>query len=93
MKIVFTSPARQDLIEAYTYIATDSLRAAARFLDDVDAVVQHLADGELTGPEARLKSGRRVQSWPVPPYRIYYRRTSRTMTIYRAHHQARRPIE
>jgi len=93
MNVVVTPRARRDLDEAYAYVARDSLHAAERELGRLLEAFRRLADGELSGPEVRLKSGRRAHSWPVPPYRIYYRRTRRTMTVYRVHHQARQPIE
>ena len=81
------------LAEAYEYIAQDSREAATRVLERLVAIVEHLEVGELQGPEVRLSDGRRVRRWSVPPYRIYYQRTSRRLAIVRVYHQARRPIE
>jgi plasmid stabilization system protein ParE len=40
---------------------------AARILDVVDAV----ASGRFAGPAVTLLTGERVQSWPVPPLRLF----------------------
>jgi plasmid stabilization system protein ParE len=93
MNIIVMPRAQRDLDEAYAHIARDSQHAAERELGRLTEAIQRLANGELHGREVRLRSGRLVQRWPVPPYGIYYRRTSRTTTIFRVYHQARRPIE
>jgi plasmid stabilization system protein ParE len=33
-----------------------------------------------------------VRSWPLPPYRIYYRRRDGFLDVMRVYHQARRPL-
>jgi plasmid stabilization system protein ParE len=82
-----------DLGEIQQFIARDNPRAAAAELARLDGMIQKLVAGDLQGPEVRLLSGRRARRWPVPPYRIYYRRTRNRTTILRVYHQARRPIE
>jgi toxin ParE1/3/4 len=93
MRIIFTGPARRDLDEAYDFIALDNPQAAERLLNRVNATVQQLADGDLTGPQVRLKSSQRARRWSVPPYRIYYRRSRWQTVIVRVYHQSRRSIE
>ncbi|PYM46503.1 MAG: hypothetical protein DME14_18060 [Candidatus Rokuibacteriota bacterium] len=52
-----------------------------------------LASGTVERREVRLRDGRRVHSWPVPPYRVYYRKSADVLEVVRVYHQARRPIE
>jgi plasmid stabilization system protein ParE len=53
---------------------------------------EQLAQRAFEGPEQRLRSGLLVRSWPLPPYRLYYRRRDDSLEILRVYHQARRPI-
>ena len=85
--------ARRDLDEIYEFIAADSATAAERVIRLLLSVIQKLADGEIKGPAVRLKDGREVRRWSVPPYRVYYRRTPRRKVMARVYHQARRSIE
>jgi len=93
MQLVLTRRALGDLAEIQRYIALDSPHAAAAVLDRLDGVIQQLLTGELQGPELRFANGRRARRWSVPPYRIYYRRSTDQTVIVRVYHQARRPIE
>ena len=93
MKIAFAPEAVEDLTVVVEYLAERNPRAAAATADAVFAVVDKLAVGEFDGPERELRSSAdRVRSWPLPPYRIFYRRESETLTVLRIHHSARRPI-
>ena len=74
MTIVVAPKARDDLREAYAFIAQDSREAADRILARIAEVIGLLASGAVAGREAVLRDGRRVHTWPVPPFRIYYRR-------------------
>jgi len=93
MNVHVTRPAQTDIDQAIAFIARDSPQAAARWLGDLLALFGRLASGELNGTETRLLDGRRAQRWPMPPFRIYYRRSARRTVIVRVHHGARRPIE
>jgi toxin ParE1/3/4 len=93
VNVVLTKDAQRDLMGIHEFIAADNPTAADRVTGHLVAVFEQLADGEIQGPEVRLIDGRRVRSWPVPPYRIHYRRTSRRTVIVRVYHQARRPLE
>ncbi len=72
MNVVLTRLARRDLDEAYNFIARDNPQAAEQVLGRLNAAFQRLADGELSDPEVRLRSGRQARHWTVPPYRIYW---------------------
>ena len=92
-EVVVSARAKKDLTGIYNFIADDSPRAAGRVMDRLVSVFHQLAAGELHGPEVSFEDGRRARRWPVPPYRIYYRRTRSRTTILRVYHGARRPIE
>jgi plasmid stabilization system protein ParE len=81
------------LAEIKEFIAINNPSAAEQTLRRLFDVIQQIADGDLEGPEARLAGVGRVRRWPVPPYRIYYRRTARQTVIVRVYHQARRSLE
>lgn len=93
MRIVTAPEARIDLGDAYESIARDNRDAADRFLARLIEVIGLLAAEAFTGREVVLRDGRRVRSWPVPPYRIYYRQQGDLFQVVRVYHQARRPIE
>ena len=93
MNLIVSPEAIAELSEIYDYISLDRPRAADRMLDLLCTTFRRLAAGELQGPYVRLADGSRAQTWPVSPYRIYYRRTANETHILRVHHGARRPIE
>jgi plasmid stabilization system protein ParE len=92
LRVGFARLAARDLDAAIQFLAQRDPRTAARLIDDVIDLGQRLADGGFDGVEVRLKSGLVVRSWPLPPYRIYYRRQPNLLEIMRVYHQARRPI-
>jgi plasmid stabilization system protein ParE len=73
-------------------IAEDSPRTAERLSARVFDIITRLADAELEGPEVVLRTGQRARSWPVPPFRIYYRRTPSELVVLRIYHHARQPL-
>jgi toxin ParE1/3/4 len=93
MTIIVAPKAQEDLREAYDYIARDNPEAADRVLARIGQVIGMLASGAVQGREVVLRDGRRVHTWPVPPYRIYYRKSAEVFQVVRVYHQARRPIE
>ncbi|HSF68228.1 MAG TPA: type II toxin-antitoxin system RelE/ParE family toxin [Nitrospiraceae bacterium] len=93
MTIVVAPQAGKDLREAYEYILKDNPIAADRVLAHIVEVIGMLASEAITGREVLLRDGRWVKTWPVPPYRIYYRVIGQELQVIRVYHQARRPIE
>lgn len=93
MNPVVSPEALRDLTAIHDFIAQENPRAAQRVLDRLTEMFRRLAEGQVQGSEVRLTDGRRVRSWPLPPYRIYYQRTSSEMVIVRVYHQARQSIE
>ncbi len=66
--------------------------AAAEVKNQVIDTIQQLAGGAFEGPETQLRSGRWVRGWPVPPYRVLYRRGKDVFDVVRIYDQRRRPI-
>ena len=93
MRIVVAPQAQADLGEAYNSVAGDNREAADRLLARVIEIIALLAAKAVLGREAVLRDGRRVRTWPVPPYRVYYRERDDVFEVVRVYHQARRPIE
>ena len=92
MKVRFSPRARHDLRSAVEYVAAQNPTAAAELTDQLLSTIEKLAQGEFQGTEVQLRSGAIVRSWPVVPYRIYYRRSDEALQVVRVYHQARRPI-
>jgi plasmid stabilization system protein ParE len=92
VRVVFAPEAEQDLNSAVDFLADHSPPAAVQLLAGVRSLVQRLLNADFEGPQQQLRSGETVRSWPLPPYRLYYQRTSEALRIVRIYHQARRPI-
>lgn len=93
MKVQLAPEAVDDLTAAIEYLNEKSPRAAVAMANAVFEAIEKLAGKEFEGPERELRStGERVRSWPVRPYRIYYRREAEVFVVLRIHHAARRPI-
>ncbi len=93
MRVVVAPLAAQDIEQAYAFIARDNPEAADRELVRIMQVIELVASGLVSGSEVVLRDGRSVRSWPVPPYRLYYRTTTEELQVVRVYHQSRRPIE
>ena len=93
MTVVFSPQAQADLSEAYKYIRSDNPKAADNVLAHIVEVIGLLATEAMEGRSVVLRDGRQVQTWPVPPYRIYYRKNRGRFEVLRIYHQARRPLE
>ena len=93
MRIEFAPEAVDDLAGAIEYLQERNPGAAVVTAGLVFDAIDKLAAGEFEGPERRLRrTGERVRSWPVPPYRIYYRREPDVFLVLRVHHGRRNPI-
>jgi toxin ParE1/3/4 len=93
MTIVVSPQAGKDLREAYEYILKDNPIAADRVLAHIVEMIGMLASEAVIGRDVLLQDGRWVKTWPVPPYRIYYRVSGQELQVIRVYHQARRTIE
>jgi toxin ParE1/3/4 len=92
VRIRFAKQAARDLDAAAKFWSKRRPGLAFTLVGEVVALAQRLARSEFEGPDQRLKSGLAVRSWPLPPYRVYYRRREGLLEIMRIYHQARRPI-
>jgi plasmid stabilization system protein ParE len=92
LKVTYTEEAVADIVEAITYLNERNPTAATKLDADIARCVERLADRQFEGPASRLRSGAVVQSWGVPPFRIYYQRHQEELLILRVYHQKRRPI-
>lgn len=93
MRIAFAPEAVDDLAAAVEYLMERNPQAAAKTAAAVLTAIDKLAEQRFDGPESTLRTtGERVRSWPVRPYRIYYRRDGETLVVLRVYHSARRPI-
>lgn len=73
MRVRWTTPAREQFLSAYDYIAADNPRAAARTADSLSKSTEMLAKHPLAGREGRVARTREllVHGTPfVPAYRI-----------------------
>ncbi len=71
-KVFYSASAENDLLEAWLYVAEDSVSSADRMLDQIEAEAIRLLDQPLTGRErTELASG--IRSWPTStPYILFY---------------------
>lgn len=90
MTVLFAPEAEADFAALIGYLAERNPSAAAKLGQRIFEVIDRLAAEEYQGPETALANGERVNSWPVPPFRIYYQRTPTGLWILRIYHQARR---
>ena len=91
-QVIYSPTARAEIQDAYTRLAQLNPDAAGRLVGSILRTINRLRLAELTGRTVRIKGGE-VQTWPVPPFRIYYLLSPDTIEIVRVYHQARRPIE
>jgi plasmid stabilization system protein ParE len=92
LKVTYTEEAVADIVQALTYLKERNPTAAANLDAEIAQCIERLAAQEFDGPVSRLRSGAAVQSWAVPPFRVYYQRLPVELVIVRVYHQARRPI-
>jgi len=92
VKVRFLDLATRDLQATVEYIARRNPVAALGLAERVLRAVEQLAAGDYEGPQQRLRSGRLVRSWPVPPLRVYYERRPDELVVLRVYHHARRPL-
>lgn len=87
--IVHTQKANTDLLEAWLYIAEESLAAADRVLDTIDKELRMLATQPKMGRQ-RPELGKDVHSWPTStPYILFYVLKGNELTVLRVLHHSR----
>jgi len=88
-KVFYSASAESDLLEAWLYVAEDSVSAADRMLDQIEAEAIRLLDQPLMGRERNeLSPG--IRSWPTStPYILFYFPSEYGVIVARVLHHAR----
>jgi plasmid stabilization system protein ParE len=88
-KVFYTASAENDLLEAWLYVAEDSVTAADRMLDQIEAEAIRLLDQPRMGRERpELSPG--IRSWPTStPYILFYFPNEHGVVVARVLHHAR----
>ena len=85
----FSASAENDLLEAWLYVAEDSISAADRMLDQIDSEAHKLLDQPLMGRE-RNELAHGLRSWPTStPYILFYFPNEDGVVVARVLHHAR----
>ncbi len=92
MNIVWAPEAVEDLEAAIDYLAERNPQAANKLSLAALQLVERLGSEPIDGPEHELHTGETVRGWPLPPFRIYYQRSTDTLRVLRVYHQKREPI-
>ena len=90
MRVEWLKTALKNLDEEAAYIALESPKAAATFVEAIQASVEKLAQFPAMGREGRLAGTR---EWPLPdlPYVIPYRIRNGRLQVLRIFHTRRLP--
>ena len=80
---MYSPRAIADLRTFLARVAADDPGAVTPAAQRIFQAVGRLTGRTAVGPIHRLRSGVCVRSWPVPPLRIYYRRTRDTLPVLR----------
>lgn len=88
-KVFYTASAENDLLEGWLYVAEDSVTAADRMLDQIEAEAIRLLDQPRMGRERpALSPG--IRSWPTStPYILFYFPNEHGVVVARVLHHAR----
>jgi toxin ParE1/3/4 len=87
MKVRYERAALADLEEIFSYIATDSRPAAARFVARIEEAAVRIGDNPYIGQRTRNAAFRRL---PVGQYLIVYEVATTEVVIHYVRHGARR---
>lgn len=88
-KVFYTASAENDLLAAWLYVAEDSVTAADRMLDQIEAEAIRLLDQPLMGRERNeLSPG--IRSWPTStPDILFYFPNEHGVVVARVLHHGR----
>lgn len=87
--VLFARSAQTDLLEAWVFIAEESVAAADRVLDVIEQEAATLATQPLMG-RARPELAEGLRSWPTSTsYSLYYLAQADGITVVRVLHHAR----
>lgn len=89
MIVVFSDPARADLLDILTYIAEDNVSAALNVVDDIEHFCSRvLPDNPMIGT-AFDTSVPNIRMFPKQSYNIFYRPNAHQIEIVRVLHHSR----
>ncbi len=83
-RIVWATPAQEDLADIVDYLSLESTSAAATFIDRVDASVKQLAEHVHIGrvvPELERHNITKYRELILTPWRLFYRAEQRTVSV------------
>jgi toxin ParE1/3/4 len=87
--VTFAQSAETDLLEAWTFIAEQSFKAADHVLDVIEQEAKTLALQPLMG-RARPELAEGIRCWPTSSsYNVYYYPRDSGITVVRVLHHAR----
>ena len=87
--VVYSASAERDLLEAWLYVAEDSVIAADRMLDQIEAEALRLLDQPRIERE-RNELSLGIRSWPTStPYILFYFPLERGVIVARVLHHVR----
>ena len=88
-KVRYSASAESDLLEAWLYLAEDSVTAADRMLDQIETEASRLLNQPSMGRErSELSPG--MRSWPTStPYILFYFPDEQGIIVARVLHHAR----
>jgi len=88
-RFVLTRLAQRDLEEISAYVANDSVKAATRILDDLEAKIRALARNPGMGHAREDLADKRHRFFPTGSYLIVYRSETKPLQILRILHASR----
>ena len=88
-KVFYSASAENDLLEAWLYVAEDSVSSADRMLGQIETEAMRLLDQPLMGRErSELAPG--IRGWPTStPYILFYFPNENGIVVARVLHHAR----
>ncbi|UCV29970.1 type II toxin-antitoxin system RelE/ParE family toxin [Ferribacterium limneticum] len=87
--VFYSVSAENDLLEAWLYVAADSVSTADRMLDQIEAEAIRLLDQPLIGHE-RNELAPGMRSWPTSkPYILFYFPNEKGIVVASVLHHAR----
>jgi plasmid stabilization system protein ParE len=92
LEIIWAPEAADDLDAVVVYLTGRNPAAARALAEAVLTLVERLASEPIDGPVCELRTGEKVSSWPLRPFRIYYQREQSVLRVVRVYHQKREPI-
>jgi plasmid stabilization system protein ParE len=88
-ELVVTRTAEREIISIWKYIADDSVDAADRVRDEIEAAMKMLCEMPGMGHERAEVKNPNYRFWPVYSYLIVYRVSAEKLTVSRVIHGAR----